>query len=139
MEEDDFDKYEIDEEFKRMFWRQSGEGTKTANGLSDDQELRLWLKSLLEDEDYERHKDVDFIVGGKGQERSVRAHRLILTTRSRTFADILDKELDQHQPIKIAGKNPRQPMLNNILFNFPITFIPPIHKSYNITTNVRIL
>ncbi|OQV25580.1 hypothetical protein BV898_00516 [Hypsibius exemplaris] len=107
MEEDDFDKYEIDDEFKRVFWQVGGHRDKTVNGtLSDDQDLRSWLKTLLEDEDLERHKDVVFLVGEKGDERSVRAHRLILTTRSKTFADILEKELDQHQSISISGVDP---------------------------------
>lgn len=102
MEEDNFDEYEVDEEFKRIFW-QGGLATRAGNGISDDQELRLWLKALLEEEDLDRHKDVVFIVGDKGLEKTVRAHRLILTTRSRTFAVILDGEPDPNKAIKITG------------------------------------
>jgi BTB/POZ domain len=105
MEEDDFDKYEIDEEFKRVFWNVDKQPTPTTNGCNDDQDLRHWLKSLLEDEDLDRHKDVVFIVGEKGEETTVRAHRLILTTRSRTFANIIEEDHDPSNSVKISGKN----------------------------------
>lgn len=105
MGDDEFEKHELDDDILEY----SGL-TKTSEIFSDSSEmdeqtdLRIWLFRLLNDAALEQYKDVEFVINSDGQDRVVKAHRLILTTRSRTFAVILDKEPDHKTPVRINGE-----------------------------------
>ncbi|GAU94532.1 hypothetical protein RvY_06288-2 [Ramazzottius varieornatus] len=100
MEEDNFEPFAVEREFFKVFWN----GQESLKDMAEDSEIRQWLRSLLDDKELEQYKDVIFLCCGlDGHERTVRAHRLVLTTKSRTFADMLASHNDPAEPVRITG------------------------------------
>ena len=105
MDEEDFNKteLEVDKDFAKFLEDPNEKMPENPLELNEETDLRVWLRALLFDRSLEHYKDVEFIVGNGAEQQIVKAHRLILATRSRTFADILDRELDSGEPIQISG------------------------------------